>query len=111
MKKIIVIFICIISLICITGCNNEKFSKDSVIVTIKSEYKDEFINKEFTCEEFNFENIKKIEYGVWNETSNKGVIIIYLKKSGKLYINSAIKHFTNLDFVENADKNYIVSIN
>ena len=111
MKKVLIILIFIIPLIFITGCTNEKFSKESIIVTIKSEYKDEFLNNEFTFEDFNFENIKKIEYSAWNQASNNGVMIIYLKKTGKIYVNSAIKHFEKLDFVENVDKNYIVSIN
>ena len=111
MKKVLIILIFIFPMIFITGCTNEKFSKESIIVTIKSEYKDEFLNNEFTIEDFNFENIKRVEYSAWNETSNNGVMIIYLIKTGKRFVNSALKHFEKLDFVKNVDKNYIVSIN
>lgn len=111
MNRIIILLIVMLFGSTLVGCDErDKYSKNSIIITIDSEYKDEFLNEKFIDTDFNFENISKTEYGKWYDKTNHGVMTIYLKDTGKKQVLSAIEHFQKLSFVINAEKNYIVSI-
>lgn len=110
-KDIYVTLLFLLGCFVLTGCiRRDKYSKDSIIVAISSEYKDKFLNMEFVESDFDYYNISKISYGKWYDKTNVGVMTIYLKNTGKKQVLSAIEHFQKLSFVINAEKNYIVSI-
>jgi len=52
------------------------------------------------------ENIERFTYGPWYESSSPecGFMTIYLNKKGKRYVEKAIKHLEQLDFVVLAEK-------
>lgn len=75
-------------------------------VKIKSDYQQEFDNREFTIEDFRLDNIEHIDYHpfqVIDDSNPNRYIRIHLKKSGRNYVLDAINHFKALYFVEDAD--------
>lgn len=88
------------------------FEVDRVIVNIKAEYKQEFLSKEFKIQDFEWDNIERIEYEDWLDAldSECGSITIYLKKHGKKRVIQAREHFETLDFVDSVNLVAIVSI-
>lgn len=104
MKRILIIFVILLSGLCLVGCKNEKMYRDDMIlVMVKSDYKDKFLNKEFTISDFQYENVESFKYGVFFEKDNLGLLSIYLKKGGVREVNKALKHFEKLDFVESVE--------
>ena len=75
-----------------------RFLNDAVAVYISSDYLDEFLSKEFESEDFKLNNIERIEYGNYEY-----LIYVYLKKSGWVQVNRAIKRLEELPFVKDAD--------
>ena len=75
-----------------------RFLNDAVAVYISSDYLDEFLSKEFGIEDFELNNIERIEYGNYEY-----LIYVYLKKSGWVQVNRAIKRLEELPFVKDAD--------
>lgn len=111
MKRIFMLLIVMLFGFTLVGCNkSDEYSKDSIIVTIRQEYEKQFLNEEFTDDDFNYENIRRVEYGTWYEKTNHGFMVIYLKNTGKKQVLSAIEHFKKLSFVYNVEKNYTISI-
>ena len=48
MKRIIVVVMGLLLIMCLAGCKKEKqYSYDGIIIEIKSTYKSKFLNKEF----------------------------------------------------------------
>mgnify|MGYP006896557632 CR=1 FL=1 len=85
------------------GCENKpKYADDKIIVTIKSIYEDEFLNKEFGFDDFNYKNVESFSYSAW--FGDCGFVFIHLKKTGKIEVRKAIRHFEKLYFVEECTK-------
>ena len=87
----------------LVGCKNEtidekKYADDRITISIKSDYRDEFLNREFGLDDFNYKNVKSFSYSEWYNDS--GFIFISLKKTGKMEVERAMKHFEKLYFVE-----------
>jgi len=80
----------------------DKYENDRIIAHISSEYKEKFLSKGFEIEDFNLNNIERIEYGYWSEGDNCGKITVYLKKSGWWQAGSAIRKLEKLPFVKDA---------
>lgn len=92
---------------CLSACKtNEEFVNDEVSIKIKADYKEKFLNKEFTLEDFGLETIEKFTYEVWYDSLSPecGFMTIYLNKKGMKYVEAAIKHLEQLDFVVLAEK-------
>jgi hypothetical protein len=86
------------------GCGDE-FETDSVSVSIKADFKDKFLSEEFSIDDFDWENVERIEYIIWYSTSDPeiGFLTVYLKEHGKKQVRDAIEHFNTLDFVDSAE--------
>ena len=99
-KKILILGVTLImALGLFAGCGNKTYYVDRVIVVVKTEYKEKFLAEEFSVEDFEWSNVKKIESSWWSVASDTGYITVLLKKHGKKRVDSAIKHFETLDFV------------
>lgn len=119
MKRILILFSILVFGVYLVGCENgikrnnckEKeynYALTEILVMVKSEYKDKFLNKEFTISNFQYENVKSFKYGTFFEKSGQGMLVIYLKRPGAEEVEDALKHFEKLGFVENAEKNAFV---
>lgn len=86
------------------GCSDD-IARDTVSVSIKEEYKDKFLSKDFSIDDFEWENIDRIEYGTWHSTSENetGFLTVHLKKHGKKQVKDAVKHLNSLDFIHEAE--------
>jgi len=108
LKKIFIIgVVLVMGLGLFSGCG-DKFETDRVQVTIRVEFREKFENQEFVVEDFQFDNIEKLQYGSWFETpsASMGYITIHLKEHGKKQARAAVKHLQKLDFVETASLAY-----
>lgn len=111
MKKLFVVFMTSMFIMCLAGCkNNKQYRDDAIIIEVKSSYKNEFLNKEFMINNFNFQNIDKFSYSEWYDSKNRGYIFIYLKKAGENEIEEAMEHFNQLYFVEKCERMAIISL-
>lgn len=111
MKKLLLICFMLVIAFIMVGCNQEKkYSDDAIIIEIKSDCKNEFINKEFKIDDFDFDNIETFSYSKWYDTKNRGYLFIYLKKTGKKEVEEALKHFKQLSFVEECEKMPIIQM-
>lgn len=103
MKRIFLIFMLLILSVTLVGCEKKpKYANDKIIISIKSDYRDEFINREFELDDFNYKNVKSFSYSEWYNDS--GFIFISLKRTGKMEVERAMKHFEKLYFVEFCSK-------
>ena len=103
MKRIFLIFMLLILSVTLVGCEKKpKYANDKIIISIKSDYSDEFINREFGLDDFNYKNVKSFSYSEWYNDS--GFIFIRLKRTGKIEVKRAMKHFEKLYFVEFCSK-------
>ncbi|MCH5164231.1 MAG: hypothetical protein J1F36_04365 [Clostridiales bacterium] len=82
------------------------YADDSVYVHIGSEYKDKFLAREFTVEDFSWDNVERLKYyfGFNDSHPDYGLICVYLKEHGMKQVEEAIEHFSSLEFVESAIK-------
>ncbi len=109
MKRIIIIITFFLFITCLTGCKRnrcskkENISEDRVFLTIKSEYREKYVNHEIHISDFHYDNIEYIMYGEWHEIENDsyGFMKIYLKKHGINEVYKAIEHIRKLEFVKN----------
>lgn len=90
--------------------SRKKYSDDAIIIEIKSDFKNEFMNKEFKMDDFDFDNMETFSYSKWYDTKNRGYLFIYLKKTGKKEVEEALKHLKQLSFVEECEKMPIIQI-
>ena len=103
MKRIFLIFMMLILSVTLIGCKNKYgYADDEIIISIKSDYSDEFINREFGLDDFNYKNVKSFSYSEWYNDS--GFIFISLKRTGKMEVEMAMKHFEKLYFVKYCSK-------
>ena len=85
------------------GCQeDETLCLNFFLVTIKGEYKEKFIQESFTSEDFQWDNILRIEYRGWQDYYNRGDAAIYLKKHGEKRVKEAVEHFKTLEFINTA---------
>ena len=86
--------------------NRPTHAIDSVYVYVGLEYKDAFLEEQFTIEDFQWPNVERVDYrrGFDEYHPNKGTILVYLKEHGQKQVEEAIEHFKTLDFVEDAEK-------
>lgn len=59
------------------ACNKKKFLLNKIFVIIKAEYYEQFNAKQFTLDDFQYDNIEKIIYLKWIEKSKKGYVTVY----------------------------------
>lgn len=104
MKRVLGLFICLMLVLCLTGCSKDEYSDSSIIIEIKSDYKNEYVNKLFMLSDFQFENVKSFTYSQWYEEDNQGFMFIHLNKAGKKEVSKALSHFEKLPFVESVEK-------
>ena len=91
------------------GCKKKYgYADDEIIISIKSDYRDEFINREFGLDDFNYKNVKSFSYSEWYNDS--GFIFISLKRTGKMEVERAMKHFEKLYFVKYCSKSAYGSV-
>ena len=108
MKKIAVLLAILLSFeMSGLGCGEEDIYKeiftDRVSVIVNAQMKEAFLSETITAEDLGWDNIDRIEYNVsWFENTERGVLTIYLKKTGKRRVDQAIAHFETLDFVVSA---------
>ena len=78
---------------------------DLVRVLINQAYVNQFKAEEITIEDFDWSNIERIEYFVYNSVempASQYGINVYLIKPGEREVKKALMHFCQLDFVEYA---------
>lgn len=106
-KTIIVVSIVLVSFFAISIVLSHSFSQDKVRVTIKEDYLQEYNDKQFTLDDFEWENARLIIYSnpslIGDENSDLMYIDVYLNKSGLIQVIGAIWNFKKLEFVEDAD--------
>ena len=110
-KKLLVLEIALIMCLCLlSGCSN-RYYNDQIEVFVKVEYLEKFNEKNFTLEDFNFDNIDKFYYFIYQEVGVDGDrmhgsehLRVYLKKCGRNQVEKAINHFKQLEFVERVEK-------
>ena len=105
-KKIIcsgLIFLMLFSLCSCKKETKEGFSIDHFSVTVKAEYREKFLAKDFKAEDYRWDNVKEIAYEAWYDESSRGFLTVYLDKQGKAHVLAAIEHFKTLEFVEDAE--------
>jgi hypothetical protein len=71
-------------------------------------YLEKYDNSEITAEDFEWGNIKEIDY-MFHYTSpmaNSAGLIIWLKEPGVEQVNAAVEHFNQLEFVHVAERCY-----
>ena len=81
------------------GCGEEDIYTDRVGVTIDAQMKEAYENRMITVEDFQWDNIERIEYVCWFDNIERGALTLYLKKSGRRRVEQAITHLETLDFV------------
>lgn len=77
------------------------FTLDRVGITIKEEYYQEFIEEQFTADDFEWGNVEGVIHHIDYPSSRH--MYIYLKIHGPIPVLFAVWHFKTLEFVENAD--------
>lgn len=106
LSTVLSVFLAVLTLFSFAGCGKPKYDEDEFYAYIKTEYKDNFISKEFTVEDFQSKYIKVIEYSVWNEGEEpkRLCITIQLKKYYKYKLEEVMKKVNNLYFVDCTEK-------
>ena len=107
MKKKIFAFIAVVVLAFMysfSACQmQDEYVAGSLIVSVKTEYKNAFLENEITIEDFNCEYIDSIQYIAWYSTDIGG-IQVQLKKEYENKIDEAIQSIGSLDFVFSVEK-------
>jgi len=78
----------------------DRYDTDKVSVAIKADFRDKYLAEEFSVEDFEWDNVEKIEYLGWSDNISTGGMKIYLKKHGRRQVLDAVEHFKKLDFVK-----------
>jgi hypothetical protein len=100
----------------------EEFALDKVGINIKTEFQQQYDNREFSIEDFEWDNMASIEYvdswvgGIVDSNLNpvsitNSFLEIHLKRPGRNSVLDAIEHFKTLNFVDDADVTYNSGIN
>ena len=78
---------------------NERYSDNSVVITIKDEYVD--FDKQYTAKDFPGLDIKEIKIYNFDKTHSQG-LCIYLNKSGETEVRKAIEILSKNPIIESA---------
>ena len=104
-KLIIIELYILILTLCGYGCSNKKqYSDHSFIIIINADYKDNFQERLFKLDDFDYDNVLTYSYASWSEKNDTGSIFIFLKEVGDKEVDKAIVHFNQLYFVERCEK-------
>ncbi|MFA5544006.1 MAG: hypothetical protein WC008_05650 [Bacilli bacterium] len=110
-KRLIVLDLVLIMCLCLLAGCGSGYHYDRVEVFVKAEYLEKFNEKNFTLEDFSFDNIEKFDYFIYQEFDDEQSRVqgsehfrVYLKKGGRYQVNKAIDHFKQLEFVERVEK-------
>lgn len=92
--------------------DHDEYVKGRLTVSIAPEYKNAFLEKEFTIEDFKSPYIENIRYGEWYSIEEKeiGFIIIQLKEQYANHIDEVMQSLIELDFVVNVERVPIIQI-
>ena len=104
-KKLIALTAVIVlglSAVVLGGCAPPQFKTDRVIVSIAAEYREQYLAKEITVEDFKWKNVDRLEYGTWYDSLSAGKMIVFLKKHGKQQVLKAVDHIRTLSFIRTA---------
>lgn len=91
----------------ITACKNkEEYVNGRFCVAIASEYKNAFLEQQFTAKDFNIDNeyIEYIRYASWDSEQEVGLIYVQLKESHWNQLDEIIKSVNELNFVTYVEK-------
>ena len=93
--------------------NRSKYAIDSLYVSVKADYKEKFLNQEFSPEDFGENYVEYIGYRFWvdgksdeGETGH-GVVYVKLKTNDWFHYKKAVRSFESLPFVIKTEKNWI----
>ena len=81
---------------------DDEFDFSIVDILVKEEYRERYNQEEFTVEDLEWDNVEKIEYwGYWQTTNGFRFmrIAVFLKRGGSKNCRRACLHFNKLDFV------------
>ncbi len=109
----IIIFCSCFLLGVLSACkDHDEYVKGRLTVSIAPEYKNAFLEKEFTIEDFKSPYIENIRYGEWYSIEEKeiGFIIIQLKEQYANHIDEVMQSLIELDFVVNVERVPIIQI-
>ena len=82
------------------GCSHKPaYDDDEFYVLIKMEYKNAFLEREFTVEDFQSKYIESIEYCYWDDYRNEGRLRIKLQTKQKKYLEDVMEEVNGLSFV------------
>ena len=93
--------------------NRSKYATDSLYVSIKADYKEKFINQEFSSEDFGASYVEYIGYRFWDDgnpdegETGHGVLYVKLKTNDWFHYKKAVRSFESLSFVIKTEKNWI----
>ncbi len=96
--------------------NRSKYATDSLYVSVKADYKDKFLNQEFSPEDFGENYVEYIGYRSWvdgNPDEGKtghGVVYVKLKTNDWFHYKKAVRSFESLSFVMKTEKNWILHV-
>lgn len=107
--SIIILGVITLMLFSLCACSKNEFAINKISVVVKTEYHEKFANKNFTNEDFGWDNIDKVEYGIWHDSTG-GPLTIYLKKQGKKEVLAAVEHFKSINAIQSVNPCYIISI-
>ena len=122
-KKIIIIGMALImGLILFGGCDSDYKSFEAV-VCIKAEFREKFLAENFSEKDFEWNNVKSIEYVLpqyteWFSQDDAitdppvldGYIRVYLKEHGKKNAEATEKRFSSLAFVHSVKIELVVAL-
>ena len=94
-------------------CTQEdEYVDDSFFVTIKAEYKNVFLEKAFTVDDFRSEYIENIQYIAWfdKEQPERGCLTIKLKERYKNKLEQVMQNVATLSFVTDVEKIGVIRI-
>ncbi len=83
--------------------SDDEFDFSVVDILVKEEYRERYNSKGFTVEDLEWDNVDKIEYcGYWQTTNGFRFmrIAVFLKEGGSKNCRRACLHFMELDFVD-----------
>ena len=69
-------------------------------VTIKAEYQQEFIEAQFTIDDFDWSNIERVDHHTYYPLARH--MYVHLKRHGLIQVLIAVWHIKTLEFVQDA---------
>ena len=91
-------------------CSSHGYCLGYVLAWINEEYYEKFDAKEFTLEDFDWDNASDFLYGCHYPNCNDRLLVLLLIEPGKNHVNEAVAHLNELEFVERAALGYSMAI-